>query len=678
MDPRAEELTLKRLRIFARACFIWALVILGRLIQLQVVDHHEYRRLALQQQERNVETRAPRGAILDRNGQPLAMSVPVDSVCINPLRIPDVGVAADILARVLDLNETELLTRMTTAVDNKRGFMWVKRKVTEQEAARLRSYKFEWVEFRTESARYYPKGSLAAHVLGGVDHEEKGNGGIEQVLDKDLRGVPGIMRTTADVRQNVFDLKVFSDPQPGAKLTLTLDERIQYVAEGELKRAVIDSDASSGSLVAMDPRTGDVLALANYPTYDPNVAPKSKQEFLSRANLAVTAPFEPGSVFKVITLATALETTKLTPDSLFFCHNGAFSLFRRVIHDAKPHGTLSMADVLAKSSNIGSIKAALAVGNENMYKYIRAFGFGQSTGLPVAGESGGILRKPSRWIPSSIGSIAMGHELSTTTVQLARACSVIANGGFLVKPRLVLESDRDGKTPAPELTPVLKPENAMKMRVMMRGVVDLPHGTGKRARLKGYSAAGKTGSAQIYDYANKVYTHRYNGSFMGFAPVTNPRVVIVVTLNGTRSGSQGFGGVVAAPVFQKVATAAMRFLDVPKDLPDEFDAEDDGAVPESDLAVADLSQPPDLEGEGDVLMQPVPLGPAPAGVPVQMVATGPKAPNFHGKTKREVLTQSMAAGVRVQMAGSGVVRSQMPPPGVTLRPGEHVKVVFAR
>jgi cell division protein FtsI (penicillin-binding protein 3) len=677
LDPRAEELTLKRLRIFARVCFCWALIIVARLIQLQVIDHDEYRRLALQQQERNVEIRAPRGTILDRNGQPLAMSVPVDSVCINPLRVPDLGVAAEILARVLNLDRTELLTRMITAVDNRRGFMWIKRKVTDDEAAKLRSYKFEWVEFRTESSRYYPKGSLAAHVLGGVDHEEKGNGGIEQALDKDLRGVPGVMRTTADVRQNVFDLKVFSDPQPGATLKITIDERIQYVAEQELAKAVKASDGSTGSLVAMNPRTGEILALANYPTYDPNSTPKTAADFKSRANLAVTAPFEPGSVFKVITLATGLETTNLKPESLFFCHNGAFTLFRRVIHDAHPYGTLSMADVLAKSSNIGSIKVALAVGNEKLYEYVRRFGFGSPTGLPLPGESGGVVRKLNRWIPSSIGSVAMGHEMSSTSVQLAQACSVIANGGFLVRPKLVASNERRAAdTISPEAVPVLKPENAMKMRVMMRGVVD--YGTGRHyAKLKGYSAAGKTGSAQIYDYHKRVYTHRYNASFMGFAPVNNPALVIVVTVNNTRSGTQGFGGIVAAPVFRNVMTAALRFLDVPKDLPDEVETAPDGRITESDLADADIAQPPDAEEEIVPALHVEPVAPGLA-MPPELVATGPKTPNFKGKTKREVLTESMALGVRVQMAGSGIVRSQEPEPGVALRPGEHVKVVFAR
>lgn len=674
MDSRAEALALKRLRIFARLCFLWALLILARLFQLQVLDHDRYQHLAQQQQERNVEIRAPRGNILDRNGAPLAMSVPLESVCINPLRVPDAGMASAILARVLSVDQAELLGRMHAAVANRRGFLWVKRKITPEEAASLRSYKFDWVEFRQESSRYYPKGSLAAHVLGGVDHEERGSGGIELTQEKLLRGQPGLMRTTADVRRHVFQHTTFSDPVPGATVQLTIDERIQFVAEQELERAVRASGGSTGSVVVMDPRTGDILALANYPSYDPNVAPKTKEEFLARANLAVSAPFEPGSVFKVITLSAALQTTRLTPESDFYCHNGSFTLFRRVIHDAHPYGTLSMADVLAKSSNIGSIKVALAVGNEKMYEYIRKFGFGQKTGIPLPGESSGILRKLKRWMPSSIGSIAMGHELSATGLQLAQACSVIASGGFLIKPRLILPEDEKERSRPSEAVEVLKPDNAMKMRVMMRGVVD--YGTGRHfAKLKGYSAAGKTGSAQIYDFASRTYTHRYNASFMGFAPVNNPAVVIAVTVNNTRSGSQGFGGVVAAPVFQKVALAALRILDVPRDMPEEDTDVVEGTSAmdhESDLADADLSRGPEEEPETDE------DAPQMVELPKEFQPTGPRTPNFRGKTKRQVLNESVALGVRVNLAGAGIARSQDPEPGVVLRPGEHVKVVFAR
>lgn len=683
MDARAESLAINRLRHFARFCLLWGGLILFRLVQLQIFDHAEYQRLAQQQQERDLEIRAPRGVIFDRNGQQLAMSVSVDSVCINPQKIPDLIVAAGLLARVLHLDERVLLGKMAEAKTAHRGFLWVKRKASEEEAQKLRSYHLEWVEFRPESTRSYPKGALAAHVLGGVDHEEKGNGGIEKTLDKDLRGEPGIVRTTADVRRNVFDAEVRAEPQAGKNITLTIDERIQYIAESELARAVEEHGASTGSLVAMNPATGEVLALANYPSYDPNVPPKSQKDFEGRRNLAVSAPFEPGSVFKVVTLSAALDSTRLSPDSLFDCQNGAMTLFRRVIHDAHPHGTLSMAQVLEKSSNIGAIKIALKVGNENLHQYVRRLGFGAPTGIGLPGESGGVVRPLRKWIPSSIGSIAMGHEMSATTVQLAQACSVIANGGLLTRPYLVKGTAR------PEPVRVLKPETAIKMRAMMRGVVHNEGATGKRARLIefGYSAGGKTGSAQIYDYKARVYTHRYNGSFMGFAPANNPQIVVVVTLNGTRTGNAGFGGVVAAPVFQKVMSAALRFLGVPKDLPDNVIVEDDDTAPEPDLAIAELTvpNPPEEEEEGDPAAETVSasavvptVGPAPPPAHPRPLVTGPKVPDFQGKTLRTVLEQSSALGVRVEFAGSGIARRQYPQPGAVLQPGERIRVLFAR
>jgi cell division protein FtsI (penicillin-binding protein 3) len=673
LDPRAEALATKRLRILARICLGWGVLAFLRLVDLQILQHGEYAHDATRQHVREVEIQAPRGSIYDRNGQPLAMSTPVESVCINPMRLADPVIAAELLSKLLDLDQGVLLTRIASAVDSRRGFMWVKRKITPQEAAKLRSIGVDWIEFRTESSRYYPKGPVLAHVLGSVDHDEKGNAGIELFLNKELEGKAGVMRTQADVHQNVFDQEMETEVEPGTNITLTIDERIQFMAERELAAAVKEHRARTGSLVAMDPRNGHILAMANYPSYDPNIAPKQGESLDKRRNLAVTAPFEPGSVFKVITVATALETTRITPGSMFHCGNGRMTLFRRVIRDAKPNGLLSVADIIAKSSNIGAIKVGLEVGSERLHDYIRRFGFGQKTGLPLPGESSGVLRPVRRWIPSSIGSVAMGHEISTTTLQLARACSVIANGGYLVKPVLVMRKERPGSAPEKyteaQRVQVIRPETAIKMRLMMERTV--VKGTGWRAKPSGYSAGGKTGSAQIYDYEAHAYTHRYNGSFMGFAPVNDPKIVVVITLNGTQTGDRGFGGVVAAPVFRTVAGAALRFLEVPRD-PAEEAPPDEKDMPVPDLAVAGVGQPPEPE---EVEYRPaIFLGPKP---PAHLAYDGPKVPDFHGKSKRAVLEESFALGVRVEVAGVGIARSQDPPAGVALRRGERVRVQFA-
>jgi cell division protein FtsI (penicillin-binding protein 3) len=665
LDPRAESLAAKRLRIFARVCLVWGAVLLLRLVDLQVLDHQRYRRLAESQHIRKVEVPATRGAIYDRNGDPLAMSVQVDSVVVNPKLIPDPVVAANLLSAVLNLEAGPLLGRIRHAINNKRGFLYVKRKITEEESQKLRSYNLDWIEFRNESTRLYPKEQRASHVVGSVDHEERGNNGIELSLEKVLKGKPGVMRTQADVRNAVFDRKYFTDPQPGRNITLTIDERIQYAAERELKKAVEENHCKTGSIVVMNPKTGEILAMTSFPTFNPNDRLEKGEDISPRLNLAVSAPFEPGSVFKVITVAAALETTNIRPGTMIHCGNGRMTLFKRVIHDHVPHGMLSVEDVLAKSSNIGAIQIGLRVGNQRLWEYVKRFGFASRTGLPMPGESKGMLRHWQKWHPAAIGSIAMGHEIITTSVQLARAASVIANGGMLVQPRIILKRDDEIEKVEPPKQ-AIKPETAITMRRMMERVV--LEGTGKKARLDGYTSGGKTGSAQIFDAVAKVYTHKYNASFMGFAPVNNPAIVVVVTLNGASK----LGGAVAAPVFREVAGAALRYLDVPRDLPDGIVGPVPDEDPGSDLSVADLSLPPDLDEAEETATA---FGPS---LPPEMLPVGPKLPNFRGKTKRQVMEECTALGVRVEIAGTGIARRQEPPPGVVLRPGERVKVRFAR
>src|SRR5579862_347194 len=602
MDP----LAIRRVHMLVRVAFVWAALIAARLIQLQVFQHSQFAELAHDQQQKTEEIKAPRGAILDRYGQRLAMSLPAESVCVDPLRVPDLAVASEILAKVLNLDASELLANLKTSVSDRRGFLWVKRKITREEAKRLRDLNLEWIEFRTESQRFYPNRKLAAHVIGSVDFAEEGNGGVEQSLNDELQGHAGELLVTEDVQKRGFASSMREEAQPGQDVRLTIDSRIQFVAEQELAKMVAVHHARSGSLVAMDPRTGDILAMANVPTFDPNEPPKPGTAS-ARENLAVSAPFEPGSVYKVITLSSALETTRLRPESMINCGNGSINLFGRIIHDHSRYASLSMADVLARSSNIGAINIGLQVGDKNLYSYIRRFGFGRKTGLPLPGESSGMVRPLRVWQKSSIGSVAMGHEIGVTAVQLAQACTVIASGGFLLKPRLLMD--------APKVPPVrvLRPETAITMRSMMEGVVIKPYGTGhKYARLIGYTSAGKTGTAQIYDNRLHQYTHMYNASFMGFAPVTNPRIVIVVTINGTE-GTVGYGGPTSAPVFREVAAAGLRVMDVPKDLPEMVPSEGGDRADENDVAIADLGSsipPPLVQADDAVAADDRPAAPA--------------------------------------------------------------------
>jgi len=671
VDSRAGVPATTRLFLLAGVALLWAALILCRLFYLQVVCHRSYREQAENQQLKRLELPAPRGVIVDRSGRPLAMSLQADSVCINPRLVPDRTVAAEILARILGLDRNALFDKIQWAFEHRRGFLWVKRKLTPSESTRLKSLGLDWISFRTESHRFYPKGALGAHLIGAVDFEEKGNLGLEYSLDGELRGRDGLARVLTDVKQRGIESQVFAEPEPGRNIALTIDERIQFIAERELKAAAEANRCKAGSVVVMDPHNGEILAMANHPGFDPNRPPQPGEDPSVRFNQAVSVPFEPGSVFKVITVSAALETTRLQPGTIIPCGGGRINLFGRVIHDHDPYGALTLADVLAKSSNIGAIQIALKAGDRNMLECIRRFGFGKPTGIPLPAESAGTVRELKLWSKSSIGSVAMGHEVSATTLQLAQAASVIASGGLLVKPRLILWRQRPGgpaeKARSDPPVRVLKPETAITMRQLMEGVV--LRGTGKKARLNGYTAGGKTGTAQIFDRASGKYTHFYNASFVGFAPVTSPAIVVAVTLNGARK----YGGVVAAPVFRHIALETLRLLDVPKDLPEGLFEADKEPVEENDLAIADLGSP------APPPLPPVPV--LPVATPAQpsnaVAAFGPTVPGFQGKTMRAVFEEALALGLPVEIIGTGVARGQAPPPGSLLPAGQKIRVQFA-
>ena len=713
-----------RLASMAVILFLWALAILARLIVLQVVQHTKYAEKARKQQEELVAIPAPRGTIIDRNGQPLAISVPVASVSVNPLQMSDPHMASEVLGSFLNLDQNALYEKLVTARHNHKGFLWIKHDMDPFETERLKSVHLAYATFHTESDRHYPGGETAAHVLGGmgVIREEgsvvQGVYGVERGLDKALRGQDGSESVLVDVHHNGIDSKVDTVERPGTQLTLSIDSRMQYVAERELKAGVIAKHARSGSAIVMNPYTGEILALANYPTYDPNTSWVKGEDKIARWDLAASVPFEPGSMFKVITLAAALETTDLRPESMIPTGNGILVLPGRVIHESHGGlGTISMADVLAKSSNIGAILIGRKVGRENMYEYARRFGFGQKSGLPLPAESTGILRPLNKWGTTSLESIAMGQEVSVTSIQIARAACVVANGGLLVKPRLII---RRGDKPEPMEAPVriLKPDSAILMRQMMEGVV--LRGTGRvHAKLNGYTSAGKTGTAQIYDPETHHYSHNYNASFVGFAPVTNPALVVLVTVHNT-SGENGQGADAAAPVFSAIMTEALRMLDVPRDIPEtEIAAKQPKKKDKNfdDVSIADLGEPSIMEEDPSVRqllaeqMQIIPAAPnstdipaaplmamavaptatlrpagnspvlapaPPAPIPVQSRDQGPTVPDFRGKSMRDAVDAASASGIAVTVEGSGVARAQVPVAGSPLHQGERIRIVFTR
>lgn len=658
----------RRLWGVAAGFLVWAGVIAVRIVDLQVLRHGEFARVAKQQQEHVVDVPAPRGDLFARDGSAIAMSVAVDTLFVTPRRIKDDGVAAAMLGPVVGLEPKEIRARLEEARRKHQGFVRLKRKLSRSESDELKSLKFidgrrvvaDWIEFEQESQRFYPKNSFAVHAVGIVDADERGESGIEQAYEKELRGEPGSARVVTDVGGRPFEMVVERAPVPGASLTLSIHPRIQLIAERELAAAVEKHQCKTGSVVVLDPRTGDVLAMASYPPMKRDDRPKHRDDPRWR-NMALVGTSEPGSVFKVFTVALGLDAGAIRPNDVMPC--GRLTLGKRTVHEAKHFfGPLRIEEILWHSSNVGAAQVGLRLGARRMHDGIERLGFGDRTGPEAAnhrnaallpGETPGIFADFDKWSGVSHAYMSFGHEIATTTVQLAQAFSAIANGGLLVKPRLVIRRQRPGaepeEIPAEPGRRVLQPETAITVRRMTEGTV--LHGTGKAAKLDGYTSCGKTGSAQIAEKGG--YSHLYNASFMGAAPVTNPAVVAVVTLNGSRL----YGGATAAPVWKTVVQEAMRVLDVPRDLPD--------AVPPP---VVDQPQPETLVTET----------PQPEQV-LSAAAFGPgRVPDFTGKSMREVVEQASSMGVPLALEGRGVARDQQPAPGSVLSKGARVRVQFRR
>lgn len=674
LGPDAKSL--ERLSITGLILLGWALIVVLRLCDLQVFAHDRYVKLAESQQDKLILVDAPRGAIFDRNGVYLALTSHGSLVAVNPAQIASPGVAAGLLARLLDLDANRLENEIETAQRSKRhhGYLIVARQIPDEQARELAAMKLNWIIIGDDQLRSYPNHELAAHVVGNVNAENQGVSGVERRFNKDLAGTPGWTRIKVDVARRAYDAEIATAAVPGKSIGLTIDSDVQHIAEEALRQSVTENHATRGSLVAIDPKTGEILALANYPTYDPNQRLKPGAKPYGREDFAVEAPYEPGSVFKVITLSAALETTNLKPETIIPCAGGVLHIFGRTIHDAEGHGDLSMADVLAKSSNVGAIRIGMQVGATNMYDYVRRFGVGHRTGIDLPAESAGMLRPLRRWQATSLASISFGHEVSVTAVQLARIGCVFANGGFLVHPHVVAWKQAPGEKKRyvsyPEPAQVIKPETVMTMRMLMHRVV-MPGGTASRLHVVGYSLAGKTGTAQIFDFAHHVYTHKYNASFVGFAPLTNPSIVIAVTVSGT-TGTAGFGSAAAGPVFQTVMAAALRRFDVPRDVPEELEE-----LAEKEKPAVNAKETP-REGDDVSLAELDPPTAEELEAAADADPDAPKAPNFVGKTVKGAMQEAASEGVALEMFGDGLARAQSPAAGAVLSPGEKIQVRFTR
>lgn len=548
-----------------RLNFIFSLFIslltflLIRVAYLQLALAHNLSGLAKKQHTAIIELQPKRGTIYDRNRRPLVVSLNLDSVYANAREVKEKRKTAQLLSPVLNVSESFLLERLS----RDKGFVWLKRKLTPAESARLKALGIKGIEFVKEPKRFYPNGSLASHLIGYADIDNKGLEGLELLYDEYLKGSPGYRATFRDAKRRPiasFEYEYFPSVD-GLDLVLTVDEIIQHIAEREIDRAMKDAHPKGACIIVMDPKTGDILALSNRPTYDINSFEKVSPE--SKRNRVVTDMFEPGSVFKIVTAAAAIEKKAVGLNDKFFCENGEYKIAGHILHDHKPHGWLTFRQVIEKSSNIGTVKVAQILGPSELYRFVKAFGFGELTDIDLPGEVRGFIRPTSLWSKLSIGAIPMGQEVTVTPIQLACAISAIANGGGVVKPHIVKAvQDKHGeiiKSFEPTvLRRVLSEETAAIMRDILSGVVS--KGTGRLAEVEGYKVAGKTGTSQKVE-PDGTYSHsKFVASFIGFAPVDDPKIAVVVMLDEPRPFY--YGGVVAAPVFKRVAQNVLRYLEI--------------------------------------------------------------------------------------------------------------------
>jgi cell division protein FtsI (penicillin-binding protein 3) len=638
-----------RLLVCAAVFGCWTVAIEVRLVYLQIVRHDEMTARANRQQLREVTLPPKRGEIFDRNGRVLAYSVDVDTIWADPSQVEDPD---DVARRVCEaLEDCGLQERQAMARQLRRDtqFAYLTRDASFDAVRRVRALQLPGVWFKKESRRYYPHVELAAHVLGYVGTDNIGLAGLESTYDARIRGRAGRMLVQTDARQEAVVTREERPPTAGDSLELTIDQYLQHIAERELRAGVEAHRAAGGSVVIMDPHTGEILALANWPTFNPNDF--GRAHLNARRNRAIQDQYEPGSTFKVVTASAALEEDLVDPGAPIDCSPGHISFGSRVIDDVHPYGVLSFADVIVKSSNVGAIKVGQRLGAERLVRYVSRFGFGQRLGPDFRGENPGFVWK--RLDPSALASVSMGYQVAVTALQMAAAVSSVANGGHLTEPRIVrafVNGERRVEVPHKVLRRTIAETTAGELTAIMEDVVE--RGTAKAARIGGYRVAGKTGTAS--QLVNGGYSkHDYNASFVGFVPSRKPAFTIVVVIDMARvdCGSCYYGGVVAAPIFQRIAEAALRHRGIPPTL---------NALPP--VLVARHDPPADLK--------PTPVH-APAFLtPSVEPAQAGLMPDLRGLSAREGVRALARAGIAPRLEGDGFVVEQSIEPGAPLVRGE--------
>ncbi len=654
MRDKREKWTRVRIRLVGSFFAVFFAIVAARAFYLQIIKKDEWVKLADKQHRKVVPLTPARGTIYDSTGSALAVSVEMDSCFADPERIENISEAATKLSPVLGISREQLEKKL----NGSRNFVWLQRQITPDLVRKIRDLGIDGIDFVKETRRFYPNSEVAAHVLGFTGLDPQGLEGIELKYNSMIMGNTGYMVTERDALGRDIALKglVVKKSSKGANVVLTLDKNIQYIAEKELAKAVVGNRANAGIALVMEPQTGKILAMANYPTFNPNSFRRYPSQNLR--NRAVADSFEPGSTLKVFLIAAALEEKIVGPNDSFNCENGSYSIGGRTIHDTHKYGTLKVSEILKYSSNIGAAKIGSRLGQERLYSYLKSFGFGSRTGIELPGEVAGLLKERSRWYGIDLATISFGQGISVSAVQLAGAISAVANGGNLVKPYIIDRISDDNGSVLQQFSPqiqhrVISPQTARTLARMMEGVTD-DGGTGIKASVEGYAVAGKTGTAQKVDPLTRCYSaSKRIGSFVGFVPADHPRLTILVVIDEPKTSS--YGGIVAAPAFSEIALQSLCYLKIAPSKTDKMKTKKPVEVnsPQKAQAAVIADEAVIDEGTGGSMM-----------------------PNFQGMSMRQVLKIMGKSDLNVKLIGSGRAVEQNPPPGHRIMPSDQVWVRF--
>jgi cell division protein FtsI (penicillin-binding protein 3) len=654
MIEKREKWARVRIRLVSGVFVVFFVAVAARALYLQVVKRDDFVKLAEKQHQRTVSLTPARGAIYDRNGSPLAVSIEMDSLFAEPRNIDEARETATKLEPFLGIGRDVLERKM----EGSKGFVWLGRRLPNEVGEKIRRLKLDGIGLVKETKRFYPNAEMAGQVIGFTGLDPEGLEGIERKYNATILGNNGYLVTERDALGREIARKgvVVKGATKGNNVTLTLDKNIQYIAEKELAKAVTANGAKGGMVIVMEPQSGKVLAMSNYPNFNPNAYAGYGPQYLR--NKTISDSFEPGSTFKVFLIAAALEERVVSANEGFNCENGSYNIGGRTIHDTHKYGRLSVGEILKYSSNIGAAKIGSRLGQERLYRYLKGFGFGERSGVDLPGEVAGNLRDRSQWFGVDLATISFGQGVTATALQLTTAMSAVANGGMLMKPYLVEKVTNEDGDLLQQFSPqerqrVLTPETAKVVAKMMEGVT-AQGGTGTNAAVDGFRVAGKTGTAQKVDPITHGYSvDKRTASFLGFVPADKPRLTILVVIDEPKTSP--YGGVVAAPAFGAIAQQSLVYLKV---LPDQSDK------PRVEKIEAKAAVPPP---QTDAVIEDTSVVHEAGGV----------MPDFRGMSMRQVLQSMEKRSLNVRLLGSGRAVEQNPAPGIKVGPAERVWVRFA-